>query len=390
MSRQHTRTPPQIIDEASEWFVLMREPDVSTESREAFAQWLRASPAHVGVYLEIARLWGDATHIGTELGIDDPSPRAPNVVDLPTASRELSHPGDRRHDTARRLLTRSRWAASIIGFTFAVAIAGWHFAGRAPTYATDIGEQRVITLEDGSTVRLNSRSEVSVRMSAEQRRVELIAGQALFQVAHDAARPFIVTSDSTAIRAVGTQFDVNRRQSGTVVTVVEGKVSIDSVEPSILSRLFESTSAPFESTPAPALSSPETESRDNKQDPPAKDRRVAVGEAANRELLLVAGEQLLLAQNGTFERMARPDSAAAISWLQQELRFDGQPLIDVLEEFNRYTRTPIVLADPSLGTLRISAVFHTTNPDSLLKFISRMDNMQIERSAKQIRISKRS
>ncbi len=61
--------PPQIMDEASGWFVLMREPSVLVEDQEAFAQWLRASPVHVGAYLEIARLWGDAAHLGPDINL---------------------------------------------------------------------------------------------------------------------------------------------------------------------------------------------------------------------------------------------------------------------------------------------------------------------------------
>ncbi len=82
------------------------------------------------------------------------------------------------------------------------------------TYATGIGEQRSIVLADGSTVDLNSRSKIRIRFSSERRGVELIEGQALFKVAKDHARPFVVDSDGTRVRAVGTQFDVYRKRRG--------------------------------------------------------------------------------------------------------------------------------------------------------------------------------
>src|SRR5262249_33751548 len=93
-------------------------------------------------------------------------------------------------------------------------------------YTTGIGEQHRITLADGSIVELNAQSKIRVRYKDRRRDVELLDGQALFQVAHDTTRPFIVHTDSTNIRAVGTQFDVYRKSTGTVVTVLEGTVAV--------------------------------------------------------------------------------------------------------------------------------------------------------------------
>jgi transmembrane sensor len=322
--------PPQIIDEATEWFVAMRELDTSTEEREAFAEWLRASPVHVGAYLEIARLWTDASHIDRGFTLDLNEGLPPNVIPLP-AERTVRDKRDSSRATRPRRLAIA-WVASLL----LALIAGgmWLYANRPPTYVTGIGEQRTITLDDGSIVRLNSRSRVEVRMSPRQRQIELVDGQALFEVAHDPSRPFTVQSGPSTIRAIGTQFDVNRRQSGTTVTVIEGRVRLGA-------------------TP------------------------------------LSAGEQLRVATSGALEKITKPNTAAAISWLQQELIFEGQPLSDVVEEFNRYTRTPIVLNDRSLGELRINAVFHSTSPDSLLRFISRYDTVQVQRTGKEIRIVKR-
>jgi transmembrane sensor len=347
MFKDRSTIAPQIIDEASEWFVTMREPSTSTEEREAFAEWLRASPVHVSAYLEIARVWADASRIDRDLFTDlPPSDAFPaNVIALPTDGAQPR----RRPVVAERKRRRIAvaFAASLL---LALIVGGaWLYANRATAYITDIAEQRTITLEDGTIVRLNSRSEFKVRMTPEQRRIELVAGQALFEVAHDANRPFIVFSGNSAVRAVGTQFDVNRKQSGTTVTVIEGRVRLDPVSPS----------AHRAATPSPP------------------------------EVFLSAGEQIHVASSGEMEKTAKPNTAAAISWLQQELIFEGQPLSDVVEEFNRYTRTPLVLSDASLGELRINAVFHTTNPDSLLRFISRYDNVRIERAGAEIRISRR-
>lgn len=344
MPQIKSAVPPQIIDEASNWFVLMREPSIPAEQNEAFAEWLRASPVHVSVYLEMARLWGDAAHIDPQLSTESDAQWPPNVIplrDVGEPARSNTELNSSRAGTERMGRRAYGFAATIL---VAVAVAGsaWLYLQRAPAFAADVGEQRIITLDDGSTVRLNSRSRLKVRMSPQQREIELVHGQALFDVAQDKTRPFVVRSGDVAIRAVGTQFDVNRRQSGTVVTVVEGRVSL------------------------------------NRPD-----------QAQIEPVLVAAGEQVKIATAGDIKRTAKADTAAATSWLQQELTFDGQPLSDVVEELNRYARTPIVLSDPALASLRINAVFHTTNPDSFLRYVERIDGVRIERSASGIRLTTR-
>jgi transmembrane sensor len=363
------RIPPQIIDEASEWFVTMREPHVSAEDREAFSEWLRASPVHVGAYLDAARVWADASQIDKTFVADPADTEPSNVIALPTEGagyEPWESRADAERETAlqrgRRAVKSRRPVMAVAAAILLLALAGagaWLYHERAPTYVTDIGEQRTITLQDGSVVRLNSRSELAVRMSPELREIELISGQALFDVAHDTARPFLVHSGNSVIRAVGTRFDVNRRQSGTTVTVIEGRVRLDN------------------------------ESRETEAHVAASQPDTSGSALSEHEIYLSAGEQMRVVATGAMERTPKPNTAAAISWLQQELIFEGQPLADVVEEFNRYTRTQIVLSDGSVGDLRINAVFHTTNPDSLLRFISRYEDVQIDRTGKEIRISRR-
>jgi transmembrane sensor len=350
MSSDRSTMAPQIVEEASDWFVQMREPAVSAEDQVAFTQWLRASPVHVGAYLEIARMWGDAAHLPPD--IDLTATRPSNILPLRVA--EAARTAGPIDHSNRRTPRRVAIATSL--FALCVAATGtWWYADRgSATYASDIGEQRLITLADGSTVKLDSRSRLSVRLTRQVREIELLAGQALFDVAHDSKRPFIVRTGDVFIRAVGTQFDVNRRLSGTVVTVVEGRVRLGMSGQDTTSVISDS----------------------------------AVTTDGASAVLLSAGEQVKIARTGGIDPPAKANTAAATSWVQQELVFDGLPLSDVIEEFNRYSRIPLVLTDTSLGTLRVNAVFHTTNPDSLLRFVSRLQNVRIERSEQEIRISK--
>ncbi|MEJ1960797.1 MAG: FecR domain-containing protein [Gammaproteobacteria bacterium] len=95
-------------------------------------------------------------------------------------------------------------------------------------YSTAVGEQRVIELQDGSTVRLNTQSRIAVRLSEHTRDIRLISGEAIFKVHHDTARPFRVHTLGAFIQAVGTEFNVYRRADRTKVAVLEGRVQISS------------------------------------------------------------------------------------------------------------------------------------------------------------------
>jgi len=333
MSHGQNRTPPQIIDEAAAWLVDMREPVVTEEQRAAFAEWLRTSPMHVGAYLEIAKLWGDVAHLELPADVDVTSLGAQNVVPLRADS---APPVSQRKQAPRP--RAGALAASVLIATTLVALLAWWQLDRVPSFATVAGEQRVMTLEDGSVVRLNSRSEVKVRLTHQLRRIDLLHGQALFEVAKDRARPFVVYSGGVVVRAVGTQFDVYRKHEGTVVTVVEGRVALDRTD--------------------------------------------------TDDTLVVAGEQVTVHSSGEVERREKPDIAAATSWLRQELVFDGQALSAVVEEFNRYTRIPIVLDDSQLADIRVNGVFHATDAEPLLSFVGRYEGVRIERGRSQIRITR--
>jgi transmembrane sensor len=330
--------PPQIIDRAAEWLVAMRDPSVAPEQRAALADWLRASPTHVQAYLEMVKLWGDSAQVDPAFDVAVAS--SGNVVPLTDGA------GPRQPIVRSRRPSRGGYAAAA-AIVVAMAMGGgaWWQWSQAPAFAAGAGEQRTLTLDDGSVVRLNSRSSLRVRMSAGLRLIELREGQALFEVAPDPTRPFVVYSGSAAVRAVGTRFDVYRKPTGTLVSVVEGRVAVERADGA----------------------SPQ-----------------AIG-----PVLLGAGEQVTVSADGGIDRPEKPNVAAATSWLQQKLVFDGQPLGEVLQEFNRYARVPIVLTDPSLATLRVNAVFHTTSAESLLRFIERFDRIAIEHGDSEIRIVRR-
>lgn len=352
---QHPGAPfnAQIAEEAAEWFIEFRTGDVDDAGRQAFDRWVRRSQEHLRAYLEYAAIWNEsgalnaAHHLDADALIKLAS-SADNVVHLdredagiqPTPAAAVHQQPAPSTRTARKT---SRWAiAASVAFLALGSAAVYLFQARsANTYATGVGEQRSIRLVDGSTIEINSRSRLRVAFSDAQRTVELLEGQALFDVAKDSSRPFVVRSGDASVRAVGTQFDVYKKSGGTVVTVVEGKVAV-----------------------------------------------AAAGSSNGQLPTLSAGERLMVAPQ-TETRAApipeRVDVAAATAWRQRQLVFDSVPLAQVAEEFNRYSERPLIVEEGAGDVLQLSGVF-TTDPEFLIRYLRERSDVTVYESTAEIRI----
>jgi transmembrane sensor len=245
--------------------------------------------------------------------------------------------------------------------SLAATLLIWVTLYRYPTYTTQIGERLSITLEDGSTIELNARSKVRIRFSKVERDVELIDGQALFEVAKDKARPFSVRSGETVVRAVGTEFDVYRKKNGTTVTVIEGRVAV-------LTPLAPSSDVPdADSIRVDSSVSLETQS------PP---------------VFVTAGEQVIVT-NQVVRAPQRADVAVATAWTQRRLVFDDSALSDVIEDFNRYNTRQLVIEDPQLNNFHVSGVYSSTDPASLIRFLRAQPGVEVVEADEEVRITQK-
>jgi transmembrane sensor len=350
----------EMISEASKWLIEFRTSDPSQAERDRFKAWLCTSPQHIQAYFEVAAAW-------SELPDADPEGRI-DIQQMIRAARESGDAnvvelGARFKSRDTRVRSHSMKfvaiAASVLVLLFVATTYSYFQRG---VYQTQTGEQRSLTLADGSTVDLNVRSKIRVRYSDHERRVELVKGQALFRVARNPARPFIVETDGTEVRAVGTQFDVYRKASGTVVTVLEGKVAVGRVSADDGERMQATASAPPE-------------------------------ERGTHEILLAAGEQLTvqaaIADKGVIAAPRPADIEAATAWTQKRLVFEDTPLIDVAEEFNRYNVRRLVIADESLGKIGVSGLYSSTDPSALIAFLSTQPSILLTESDTEIRITRR-
>ena len=369
----------QIYEEACDWFIECRAGDLDNAARAEFDRWLRKSPEHQGAYLEIAAIWNEGPSL-------DPSNRwGPDELIVQAAedpaniiawerTRSTSHhtppPVPNRTETNERTTAatfpgRRRLFAIAASVLLATAALATYMLTTSGVYATALGEQRSLPLSDGSTVELNSLSKIRVGYTEHQRTVDLLQGQALFHVAKDATRPFIVRIGETRVRAVGTQFDVYRKPDGTIVTVVEGRVAI----------LNEGRppGPRHEGEPGLRDPSPGTE----------------VGDFAQQEgggaIFLTAGEQLTVSPKRA-RKTVHPNLAGATSWTQRQLVFDSASLADVAEEFNRYNERKLVVDPSALETLHVSGVFSSTDPASLIRFLRDRPSLRVTETPTQIRV----
>jgi transmembrane sensor len=399
----------QILDEASEWFVDFRVGDVDAEARARFDEWLRRSPEHIRAYWEIAKTYVELppqnsvgklkteeliAHAYSSANVISLDPRANESHTLRSESAgEGSKEGGTRQSRPR--FRRPFFAAASVAFALVIAGTVWWQVQRYPLYATDIGERRSITLTDGSTVDLNARSQLRVEFTNSERRVELLDGQALFQVTKDKARPFIVHSGGATVRAVGTQFDIYRKDSGTTITVLEGRVAVYTGAPPAQADGASKSVVPPESDVPPQHTLARTSRKDSHSGSPAPGASVASPSVSNLGLsdfsgsaaiYLDAGEQVTVSRDAAATLLPQhADITAATAWMQRKLIFEGSKLSDVVSEFNRYDRRQLVIEDPKLADFQISGVYSSTDPASLVLFM-RDQGLKVTEGNNQIRI----
>jgi len=360
----------QIVDEAAAWFVEINEGAADAATRRQFDAWLRASPEHVRAYLEMLPIWEDGAHLERGANGDPQALLAwaeaqSKVVSLSGPDGPVSAGGAVRAGSSPRFFQSPaifrgvRLAASIAVLCVAAAWGAWLLGGRGSGYQTGVGEQLSIALADGSSVELNSRSRIRVRFTAQQRGIDLLEGQALFEVVQDPARPFLVRSGGTRVRAVGTRFDVYRKAAGTLVTVLEGRVAV-----------------------LPEGYIGETEPMDGGGGDVRSSNMLATHSAA----YLSAGEQAIVTPAAT-SRPQRADVTAATAWTQQRLVFSRTPLTEVAEEFNRYNERQLLIEDRELASFNVSGTFSSRDPAALLRFLRIQPGIEVEETSDGILLS---
>lgn len=303
---------------AADWFSRMRAPDAE-EHRVAFEAWLAEHPDHRAAYDRIARRWQQADLLSH----------------TPSAKARSGLPERRRSPRAAYALAASLIAAVLIG------ASAWLWSGAVPSgdtpssqvasaeISSPVGIRRV-RLSDGSFVTLDTDSSVTVRITEGERRVVLDRGRARFEVAHDSARPFIVSAGDGEVIARGTVFDVSLAGGHPCVSLLKGSVEV-------------------------------------RQGPAGAGGKQVVAR-------LSPGQTIEL---GSASPAPRAAQAADSAWTSGMLVFEDAPLDRVLAAANRYSRRKVSIDDPVLGALRVTGTFHSDRPDELAATLAQAFGLEV-------------
>jgi transmembrane sensor len=330
-----------ITELATDWYIAHRSGPLSESGRGAFLTWLKSSPVHIEEYLGVAaldRILPEVTQY----------PRIP-LAALAAMAREDSSVGvvellpNTRVSalaTAQSRPTRGFFwqAVAACGVLCTVGIGVLWVMHTAPSrdrpviYQTARGEQGTWQLPDGSTLRLDSETAVTVHYSSAGRLVELNRGQLWVAVAHDVRRPFHVRAGAAEVLAVGTEFDIYRMRASTRITVLQGQVAVS-----------------------------------------------ALNTGTQRTLRVAADQEVQLVDGVLPEAAAPAHRRETMAWLERKIVFERRPLGEVAEEFNRYNAVPFTIDDPALRRLPISGAFDVADVESFAAFLQSLQGVRIEK-----------
>lgn len=335
-----------VSEVAAEWFVRIKDGDLTVAERREYLAWLKTSPVHIAEMLKVSRTFArlrDALKDEKADTLTAERRDLSNIIDF--ATRGIVPAAPAPHVGARRL----RFAAAFTGLALASLLAVMvKSAVFDRTIETQAGEWRNVSLADGSMVRLGPWTKVKVEFGDKQRFVHLQSGEGYFEVAKDSKRPFIVTTDLVDVRAVGTAFGVARRESEVTVAVREGTVALTPNNRATVNAGGDS--------PRPAV------------------------EAASHESVPVsAGQKASVSTQSWPAGAERANLDRELAWIQKRLLFDAavDTVGDAVREFNRRNSKQIVLSDATLAAKHFSGVFDADDPEAFMQFLERHERMRV-------------
>lgn len=304
--------------EAADWFSKLNQRKVTTTDIKAFSDW-RKDPENARAFSRLETMWDAAGALA----------HSPAMVGLAEDARDRA---DRAR--ARRRIVSGRLVPLGVATALALAVGvgglSW-WSLRPDAYATAVGEQRTLRLEDGSRIVLDTNSRVTVRFTQSRRLVSLASGRAMFEVQGDPGRPFLVEAGDTEVVAVGTRFDVRRAGDGARVVLVEGRVDVRKPASARDAWTLAPGQTVTTSTPKP--------------------------------------------------RVAAVNVPAETSWTVGRLTFESTPIAAAVAEVNRYTETPIELRDPRVSSVRVSGAFNAGDVDGFVAALHDLYDLQATRAA---------
>ncbi|MCR8922973.1 FecR domain-containing protein [Dasania sp. GY-MA-18] len=335
----------RVETEANEWFLRIREGGLSSQEHNAWSRWMTKDAAHEQAFQEVEQLWAELSDLA-DIGLPTEAELAADDYqgDMPI-SQWLQQQSDEQpaiQQQGRETRSLSLWqqllngsplqyamsaAASVLLLGFIVLMNLGQNTGKVPSvesFQTGHGQHKQVALADGSVIELGAESILTVSYQADSRDVNLVSGEAYFKVASDKTRPFTVQTGSGFVQVVGTAFNIDRDDSSSTITVLEGHVRVASQRQALVDSLA---------------------------------RKQAVGQHVAE---LLAGDQLVVDGNGVLGQVQKVDASASISWREGLLVFVKQPMGDVISELNRYSKQRIILANASISNIDFTGTVDKT------------------------------
>jgi transmembrane sensor len=341
-----------VFEQAARWFLWLRDHKADPDKMEVFQRW-RSSGKNRRAYEEVENLWQACNGIDsldlpwpTEFELEQDRYDGSYALPLPAGTVAGGELLTNHFILGKRTLWRRhrtlnwRVAASVCVVAVAMALTAPRIIELAtessPVLLTAVAQQRVEVLEDGSIVTLGGATQLSVHYNRETRRVTLEQGEAYFEVSKNSERPFIVKVGNSEVHAVGTAFNVNRRDDAVTVSVVEGVVEVNRKNTVSATDILAGQ---------------------------------AGGDSSNeRQARLVKGQELVFSRAGDIWQ-AVPESSLerAIAWREGRLAYVNERLDRVVQDVNRYSLQKIVIGDWELGDLRFTGTVFNKDIQSWLE-----------------------
>ena len=330
--------------EALAWIAQLNGDDVSEKDLAAFREWVNRSPAHQKEIKELSELW---TGLNVLTVMDEPIRQADKL------SKQLRK-NKARQNWRRQILLPVLSVASILAVVIIAPTvlnrndipASYEAQVNVPLiFKTAKGEHQTHSLEDGSVITLNTDSYVEVDFTMSQRDIRLLKGEALFSVAHDEQRPFLVFANDGIVRAVGTEFSVHITDFAMEVIVSEGSVELSTLKPT----------------------KPATENFPN------------ITKVASLGVIKAGHSAQVKNSQASIANVSNEVIDAELSWRVGRLDFTGEGLEEAIAEYTRYTDMDIKIIDPELKKIRLGGSFPTNEPDLFLKNLEFNFGIEVEK-----------
>jgi transmembrane sensor len=329
MKEQDEGRVPSVNDQAAQWFIRLRDRDLTMADRRKFVRWLKQSPGHIAEFMRLCQLYGRVKR--AKVPTLTPEDVASNVVPLVQREPALVETPPAGFIGSRGV----RFAAAACCLALVGVIA--NLALSSNTVETHASEWRTVQLADGSVVSAGPNTLVQVDYSQETRRISLQRGEAMFKVMKDESRPFIVNAGSAVARAVGTRFGVERREDRVRVTVAEGKVAV----------VRSGQAAALEHT---------------------VDLSIATALVADE------GVEIPIDTPTVPLHVEKVNSALALAWASGQLILQRETVGEAVAEFNRRNRVQIRIDDPEIADGHLCCVFDAGDPEAFAKLIAGMSD----------------